>query len=175
MNGMQYCHNNNLYYGDMKTANLLIFRDQRVKIGDLGISVRVDYSDREGKDKKYFLKGATQGFLPDLMMLSLQSEEPVSKKEMFSADEYSLQITFKSVIARLDSQIEFELQKYQFTKDTNNLDKDRAGDIYFLEMVEDLCSQGLKKTIRKWKEIFQNNIEFSIDLSNHLLYKEFKY
>ena len=39
-----------------------MFRDQRCKIGDLGISLKIDFND-EGK-KKYRLKGATPGFLP---------------------------------------------------------------------------------------------------------------
>lgn len=42
-------HKRNIYYGDMKAPNLLIFRDQRVKLGDLGISIKLDHDDEIGK------------------------------------------------------------------------------------------------------------------------------
>ena len=42
MCSLDYLHSKNIYYGDMKLANLLVFRNQQVKIGDLGISVKLD-------------------------------------------------------------------------------------------------------------------------------------
>ena len=38
---LAYLHKRNIYYGDMKGPNLLIFRNQEVKIGDLGISIKM--------------------------------------------------------------------------------------------------------------------------------------
>ncbi len=32
----------NIYYGYMKPANILVFRDKRVKMGDLDISIKLD-------------------------------------------------------------------------------------------------------------------------------------
>ena len=42
---INYLHTRNIYYGDMKPANLLIFRNQEVKIGDLGISIKMQPND----------------------------------------------------------------------------------------------------------------------------------
>jgi len=39
---IEYCHSQNVYYGDMKEANLLVFRDYKVKLGDFGISIKLD-------------------------------------------------------------------------------------------------------------------------------------
>jgi hypothetical protein len=46
------------------------------------------------------------GFLPDLMVLALESEEPISKKELYYGDDYSMQITIKNTIKRLEGLIE---------------------------------------------------------------------
>ena len=50
-----------MYYGDMKASNLLVFRDQKVKVGDLGISIKLN-SDADPNAKLYILKGYTRGF-----------------------------------------------------------------------------------------------------------------
>jgi hypothetical protein len=36
------------------------------------------------------MKGATPGFVPDLMILALETEEPLNKNELFKTDEYAL-------------------------------------------------------------------------------------
>lgn len=38
---ISYLHRQNVYYGDMKPENLLIFRDYKVKLGDFGISIKI--------------------------------------------------------------------------------------------------------------------------------------
>lgn len=38
---MVYLHKNNVYYGDMKPENLLIFRNYQVKLGDFGVSKKL--------------------------------------------------------------------------------------------------------------------------------------
>ena len=42
MNIVNYLHSRNIYYGDMKPENLLVFRNQRVKIDDVGISLKLN-------------------------------------------------------------------------------------------------------------------------------------
>mmetsp|Transcript_22073 Transcript_22073/g.21259 ORF Transcript_22073/g.21259 Transcript_22073/m.21259 type:complete len:230 (+) Transcript_22073:379-1068(+) len=56
-----YCHSQNVYYGDMKEANLLVFRDYSVKLGDFGISLKLDENEDPGEDL-YDLKGVTPGY-----------------------------------------------------------------------------------------------------------------
>ena len=58
MTGMLYLHRKNMYYGDMKEANLLIFRDQRVKMGDFGTLIQMS----NGENDEFELKGMTVGY-----------------------------------------------------------------------------------------------------------------
>lgn len=61
MSCIDYLHSRDIFYGDMKPENLLIFRDLKVKIGDFGISVKVN---EKNKDKKLFkIKGFTPGYV----------------------------------------------------------------------------------------------------------------
>jgi hypothetical protein len=47
----------------MKAANLLVFRDWKVKLGDFGISVKMNFSDKEGDTIQYEGKGMTSGYV----------------------------------------------------------------------------------------------------------------
>eukprot|EP00347_Sterkiella_histriomuscorum_P001615 403371352 len=58
---MAYLHQRNIYYGDMKPHNLLVFRDQQVKVGDLGISIKLD-TKKQDDQKLYKLKGLTKAY-----------------------------------------------------------------------------------------------------------------
>jgi hypothetical protein len=51
----------------MKEPNLLIFRDFSVKIGDFGISVKMDDHPEEGDE--YEIKGLTKGYITDKVKL----------------------------------------------------------------------------------------------------------
>jgi len=61
---MEYLHQRGVYYGDMKPANILVFKDYRVKVGDLGISIKLNSQIPENK-KHYKLLGITKGFVSD--------------------------------------------------------------------------------------------------------------
>lgn len=37
---IDYLHSKNVYYGDMKPQNVLVFMDMSVKLGDFGISIK---------------------------------------------------------------------------------------------------------------------------------------
>ncbi len=45
----------------MKEANLLVFRDYSIKIGDFGISIKLD-EEANWDDEIYELKGVTMGY-----------------------------------------------------------------------------------------------------------------
>lgn len=57
----QTIHIKNIYYGDMKAPNCLIFRNQELRIGDLGISVKLEKHASED-EPIYEVKGLTAGF-----------------------------------------------------------------------------------------------------------------
>lgn len=68
-------HQQSLYYGDMKPSNLLVFRDQKVKIGDFGISLLMN-SDEDS----YYLKGLTHGYCIEEINVKFDKCEPVSRE-----------------------------------------------------------------------------------------------
>ena len=41
MEALAYLHSKNVYYGDMKPENLLIFKDYKVKLGDFGVLIKL--------------------------------------------------------------------------------------------------------------------------------------
>lgn len=57
MCALDYIHQKHIYYGDMKPQNLLVFRSQHVKIGDFGISIKLDPND---ENKTYSVKGLSK-------------------------------------------------------------------------------------------------------------------
>ena len=60
MEALHYVHSKNVYYGDLKPHNLLVFRDMSVKFGDFGISVKIpDNADNSYKD---YIKGITANY-----------------------------------------------------------------------------------------------------------------
>lgn len=88
MEALDYLHNCNIYYGDMKPENLLIFRDYRVKIGDFGVTMKLN--DNSSWDSLHTIKGLTNGYShPDIVQKFLNSEQ-ISKREMWENDTYSL-------------------------------------------------------------------------------------
>lgn len=75
-----------MFYGDMKAANLLIYRDMRVKLGDFGISVKLSPSDIGADLEKYLIKGMTPGYVTEKIRDSFKSSSKVSKNDMFLCD-----------------------------------------------------------------------------------------
>lgn len=59
MEAMNYVHSQDIYFGDMKPQNLLVFRDLTVKLGDFGVSLKVNKQD---KDELFMLKGMTKEY-----------------------------------------------------------------------------------------------------------------
>ena len=54
MKSIQYLHSKNIYYGDMKPSNILIFQNMEVKIGDFGTAYKF-----EDMSSILYLRGAT--------------------------------------------------------------------------------------------------------------------
>lgn len=48
MEAIAYLHENNIYFGDMKPENMLVFKDYRLKLGDLGVSLKFPDADNAG-------------------------------------------------------------------------------------------------------------------------------
>eukprot|EP00347_Sterkiella_histriomuscorum_P002996 403365996 len=58
---MEFLNQRDLFCGDMKPQNLLVFRDQLVKVGDFGISIKAQ--PNVPRDKRFYkLKGVTTSY-----------------------------------------------------------------------------------------------------------------
>mmetsp|Transcript_7077 Transcript_7077/g.5329 ORF Transcript_7077/g.5329 Transcript_7077/m.5329 type:complete len:154 (+) Transcript_7077:609-1070(+) len=79
---ISYLHSNHVYYGDMKEANILIFRDYSIKIGDFGISIKCDPSI-DPNEPYYELKGGTNGYMNQTVIASFESGDLLSKNDLF--------------------------------------------------------------------------------------------
>jgi hypothetical protein len=52
----------------MKEANLLVFRDYQVKIGDFGVSIKMkELPLKEDETDEYEIKGLTPGYITDMI------------------------------------------------------------------------------------------------------------
>ena len=73
----------------MKPQNLLVFRDQKVKVGDIGVSIKLDPSI-SSDEKAYFLKGLTKNFShPDTLSIFMK-HELISDSELLKADRFAV-------------------------------------------------------------------------------------
>ena len=58
LQAMNYIHKSNMYYGDMKPANILVFNDYKLKLGDFGTVMKM--TDDPAKD--YYVTGYTEKY-----------------------------------------------------------------------------------------------------------------
>jgi hypothetical protein len=62
----------------MKEANLLIFRNYQVKIGDFGVSIKMkDLPLKEDEPDEYEIKGLTPGYVTDMIQSYFKEECPI--------------------------------------------------------------------------------------------------
>ena len=95
MEALLYLHSKDIYYGDMKPENLLIFKDYGVKLGDLGISVKMVKGETE-----HYLKGYSNAFSSPDMRNACELGEAVTREQLFLFDRYQIWKTFNSILKR---------------------------------------------------------------------------
>ncbi len=82
----------------MKEANLLIFRDMSVKIGDFGVSIKMkELPVKEGETDEYEIKGLTPGYITDQIQSYFNEDLPMERKDLIKNDYYALFKTFNNV------------------------------------------------------------------------------
>lgn len=85
MSVIHYLHSKNIYYGDMKPQNVLIFLDLGIKFGDFGVTVKFS----KDQDKTY-LKGGTTFFCLEEINLANELNEEVSIQMLLQNDYHCL-------------------------------------------------------------------------------------
>eukprot|EP00347_Sterkiella_histriomuscorum_P016124 403354395 len=126
---LAFFHQNNVYYGDMKPENLLVFRNQLIKIGDLGISIKMN---DDSPDEEYLLKGYSEAFTTPKIIQAAQQRTKLSKRDLITADKNSLFKTFKYIMSQVKD----------FKKDKSNK---------YSKLIEKLVLD-LGKSVVNWKD-----------------------
>ncbi|CDW87246.1 serine threonine protein kinase-like protein [Stylonychia lemnae] len=145
---VQFLNQRKFYYGDMKPQNLLVFRDQRLKVGDLGISIKAE-PGKSDDAKLYRLKGVTTAYAKQNILQAFRAGTKLSFKELLDADKFSVLRTFEKCIqsvSKLHDEIFPGAKKY------------------YQNMFQDLVDKSLQETIQKWTTYFAVDTQFSIDL-----------
>eukprot|EP00347_Sterkiella_histriomuscorum_P008087 403346420 len=155
---IEYCHQRDVYYGDMKPANILVFRDQRLKLGDFGISIKLDSNPKDLDSKKYQLRGMTKGFCDEWMFNEFRQQKQLSRRQLFECDRQALIKTFEKCIISVKN-----LKQDESELAMNN------GRPYYLDMCDDLRrSENIGGVLETWSEIFANNITYLSSLAEKM-------
>lgn len=81
----------------MKPANLLVFNDGRVKVGDLGTSIKLEPTI-PNYERAYLLKGLTEFYSDDRASQAFHNQLKLDKNELLQADKISLMLTLEDVL-----------------------------------------------------------------------------
>eukprot|EP00347_Sterkiella_histriomuscorum_P017952 403347355 len=148
---MAYLHSRDIYYGDMKPHNLLVFKDQLIKIGDLGTTIKLDHNIQEDQ-KAYIIKGLSLAYQDLKTFDKWRRRIPQSKNELFEIDKYSLIRTF-----------------YQCIKDTKKLKSDSENSNICTQMLDDLVQKlDLKSILQKYSKIIADSPTFINNLQQQM-------
>lgn len=82
MEAICFIHDNNVYYGDMKPENILVFRNYKVKLGDFGVSIKIP-DDKIKKDSLIRLKGLTTEFCMPSLIEKYYNHEDATVEELY--------------------------------------------------------------------------------------------
>eukprot|EP00347_Sterkiella_histriomuscorum_P014320 403361324 len=144
---MAYLHQRDVYYGDMKPHNLLVFKDQILKVGDLGISMKLDNSIPIDQ-KAYFLKGLSMPYASQKTINDFQRNIPQSRQELIEADIHSLISTFQQCISK------------SINLESQSINRSTCQDI----LNDLISSKNLKGTLKNWSKNFMQNQSFVLNL-----------
>eukprot|EP00347_Sterkiella_histriomuscorum_P007005 403350607 len=148
---MAYLHQRDVYYGDMKPHNLLVFKDQLIKIGDLGTTIKLDHNIQEDQ-KAYFIKGLSLAYQDLKTFDKWRRKVPQSKNDLFEIDKYSLIRTF-----------------YQCIEQTKQIKCDSQNSKICQQMLDDLVEgKSLKFILQKFSKIFVDSADFLIKLLDQM-------
>eukprot|EP00347_Sterkiella_histriomuscorum_P016730 403352071 len=151
---MAYLHQRDVYYGDMKPQNLLVFKDQLIKIGDLGTTIKLDQQIQDDQ-KAYIIKGLSASYQNDKTFEEFMRKVPQSKNDLFEIDKYSLIRTF-----------------YQSIQETKQIKCDSKNTNICQQMLDDLVKGKSLKLIFVKGQSFEDTRLDELDQLNGFYNKE---
>lgn len=92
MEALEYLHTRNMYFGDMKPENLLVFRDYKVKLGDFGVSLKLP--DTCTDKTELYMRGGTKEYCIPKLYKIMENADPMTKKDLWMNDNHSTWKTF---------------------------------------------------------------------------------
>ena len=132
---IQEMHLRGLYYGDMKAPNCLLNRNQGVRIGDMGICVKLDKLIGS-EEEVYYIIGLTPGFTTEEVAQAYRDGTRVSRATLFESDKFALLETFRRAALRC---------KPLYERDDTPL---------YEEILQDLEQMSLGDAVLKWNARF---------------------
>ncbi len=142
MQALEFLHSHNIYYGDIKEANIQIFRDFSIKLGGFGGSIKLKKSpDSDGTPDSYDLKGYTPGYTTPLIESSFKDNTKVERKDLLTNDFYALYKTFHNVYQQFKTLIHNKS--------------------YFCQLLGDIeDNNDLTTLVKKYEQLLQNDDAF---------------
>eukprot|EP00347_Sterkiella_histriomuscorum_P003145 403365418 len=152
---INYLHSRSIYQGDIKPSNLLVYRNQLIKMGDFGISIKVDrsyWNEKKTQPNLYKPKGYTNSFALDCVQAM---DRYLTKQKLFENDRFALHKTFSLIY---ESMVRLE-PKYQSD--------------FLKQMIADLSLaskfQTLNDVVTKYTKHFASQNTFALNLSNQMI------
>eukprot|EP00347_Sterkiella_histriomuscorum_P001910 403370201 len=152
LSALEFVNQRGMYYGDMKPQNLLVFRDQLVKLGDFGISIKAEPNE-DTDILMYRLKGLTRAFSSNEMISALMKNSKLSFKRLLDADKFSMLATFEKCINQVSN---LHKKLYQ--------DKPKI----YMEFYHDYQEMTAQQVLGKWFKLFCTKPEILLKLGDQM-------
>lgn len=100
MRTINYLHTKDIYYGDVKLENFLVFRNQSIKVGDLGISIKINskLNDENDRPLYYRPRGYTRNYALEYIS---NFNNRVARPELLKNDRYGLWKSFHLIYEQM--------------------------------------------------------------------------
>ncbi|CDW85616.1 serine threonine protein kinase [Stylonychia lemnae] len=148
---VNYLHSRNIYHGDIKPSNFLIFRNQLCKMGDFGISMKIKHSFIEKKDQPNYYKA--KGLSEKYALQYIIDDNFVNKQQLYQNDRFALFMTFC---------LNYESMKRQNPNNYSQLMEEIIKDLD----INNKEIKTLNEIVIKYTRYFAQNNEFALKLCN---------
>ena len=146
LRAMNYLHSENVYYGDMKPQNILVFKDYKLKIGDFGTAMKL----KEGDDGEYYVGGLTEKYALPKIKQAFELGTALTKKDLFENDIYAIRVSFEQIIKNMGDFVGEKSKVHEMLKDVTE-------------------AESLATVVKKWDAYYESNKQYFIDFCYELM------